>query len=165
MPPLIPAFGPTNCLAGTLEDQNVFDIGALLERGIDNSFCGNSLSTALSLVRSNDYPAATVHHPLAERLGAKPSEDDGVDGSNACTSQECRYGLPGHGKIDGNGIPLLDAERSEDIGDAANFTEEFTITDFDTLSWLVCLPNDCRLNKARLVNACLSHTSWRIIEF
>lgn len=161
MPPLISAFGPTNCLASTLEDQNVFDIGALFKRGIDNSLCGDSLSTALSLVRSNDYPAATVHHALTERLGAKPSEDDGVDRSNACASQKCCYGLPGHGKINGNSIPFLDAERPEDIGDAANFTEEFTITDFDIFSWLVCLPNDCRLNKAGLVNACMSSISWR----
>jgi hypothetical protein len=64
--------------------------------------------------------------------------------------------LPGHGKIDRNSITLLDAERPEDIGDATDFTEEFTITDLKALPWLVCFPNDCSLNKAGLVNACLT---------
>ena len=156
MPPRISAFNPINCLAGTLEDQHVFDTGALLKRGIDNSLCGNGLPTALSLIGSNDHPASAVHDSFAERLGAKPSEDDGMDCSNACASQESSHGLPGHGEIDGNGITLLDAERLEDIGNATDFAEEFTITDLKALPWLVCFPNDCNLNKAGFVNAFLT---------
>lgn len=142
MPPFVSSVCPSDGLSSAFENKDMFYFGALLKRGVDNSLCGNCLSTAPTFVRSNDHPAPTINHPLTERLGAKPSEYDRVDCSDACAGQECGYGLPGHWQVDGDGVALLDTKGPENIRDATYFTEELSIADVCSLSGLICLPDD-----------------------
>jgi hypothetical protein len=53
--------------------------------------------------------------------------------------------LPGHWKVDGNGVAFFDTEGSEYIGHPADFTEKLSITDETSFVGLVCLPDDSSL--------------------
>lgn len=145
MPPLVSSFGPLDRFSGALEHENMLYLGALLESGIDNRLGRNGLSTTFAFVGRNNHARVAIHNSFTERLGAKACKDDRVDGANACAREEGRDGLPGHWKVDRHCITLADTKRLENIGDAADFAEEFTIGDGDTLVWLVSLPDDSNL--------------------
>ena len=50
--------------------------------------------------------------------------------------------MPCHGEVDRDSVTLLDAPGLEDIGDAADFSEELGVGDFTTLTRLVGLVDD-----------------------
>ena len=88
----------------------MLDDGEIGNSCIDDGLGGDRLATATAFVGGDDDSAATVDHSLAEGLGAETGKDYRVDGSNASTCKERGGGLPGHGKVDGDSVALLDAE-------------------------------------------------------
>lgn len=126
VPPRISTLGPGDLAARSLEDENVLDQGALLERGVDDGLGRDRLSSSLALAAksqgepssqhgrrwsrdgggyalgSDDDLALAVDASVPERLGREPGEDDRVDGTDPRASQEGSRCLPGHGEIDRN---------------------------------------------------------------
>jgi hypothetical protein len=126
VPPRISTLGPSDLAARSLEDEDVLDQGALLERGVDDGLGRDRLSSSLALTArsqqepsgqhdrrwsrdggeyalgSDDDLALAVDASVPERLGREPGEDDRVDGTDPRASQEGSRCLPGHGKIDRN---------------------------------------------------------------
>ena len=66
MPPFVSTFGPWDRLSGAFEHEDVLDLGALLERGIDNRLGGNGLSAAPALIGGNDDAGLTIDNPLTK---------------------------------------------------------------------------------------------------
>jgi hypothetical protein len=145
MPPLVPAFDPSDWFSRSLEDEDVLDVGAFLEGSIDNGLGGDRLAATLALVSRNNNSAAAVDDALAQRLCAEPSKDDGVDGSDTRACQKGGNSLPGHGQIDRHGVALAHAKRLEHISDSADLTEELAVADDQTIAGFVRFPNDGRL--------------------
>jgi len=68
-----------------------------------------------------------------------------VDGADAGAGEKSGGGLPGHGEVDGDGVAFFDAHGLEDVGDAADFAEEFGVGDEFALAWFVRFPDDSGL--------------------
>jgi hypothetical protein len=76
MPPQIPPFGPGDLAASALEDKDVLDVCALLDRSVDNHLGGNSLTTTLSLVGRDNNAGLAVVDAIAEGLGREAGKYD-----------------------------------------------------------------------------------------
>lgn len=94
VPPLVPAFGHRYLVSSTLEHQNVFDFGALLQRSINNGLGRDCLSTSLALIGRDDDSAATVIGTVPQGFGGETGKDGRVDSTDSSTSKECSSGLP-----------------------------------------------------------------------
>ena len=68
-----------------------------------------------------------------------------MDGADTRAGEEDCNCLPRHRKVNRDGIAFLEAERSENIGDAADFAEELGVSDFPSLSGLISFVDDGRL--------------------
>ena len=58
------------------------------------------------------------------------------------TGKECGGSVPGHRKVDGDGVALLDAEGLEDIRDAADLAEQLAVRDKITFAWFIGFVDD-----------------------
>ena len=76
MPPFVTSFGPRNRLPGPLEDENVLDLGALLESGINDGLGGNSLSTSSALIGGDENAGLAILDAVSKGLGRETGEDD-----------------------------------------------------------------------------------------
>lgn len=142
VPPEIATLGPRHLVAGTLEDEDLLDGRAVLERSIDDGLGSDGLASTASLVGGDDDLASAVVDTVAEGLGGEAGEDDGVDGTNASAGKEGSGGLPGHGEVDGDGVALLDAQALEDVGDLADLAQELAVGDLGALTGFVRLVDD-----------------------
>lgn len=77
-----------------------------------------------------------------------------MDGTDTSTGEEGSDGLPGHRQVYGDGIAFLDAERFEDIGDAANLAEEFSVCDLAALTGLISFVDDGSLIIRLIFSGC-----------
>lgn len=148
VPPLVAPCRPRNFLSGSLQYQNVLNEGTILERSINNSLGGDRLASALALVGGDDDTAFAVLDSVTQGLGGKAGEDHRVDGADSSAGKEGGHRLPVHGKVDRDGVALLDAEALEDVGDTADFCEEFAISDFFAVGRLVCFVNNSNLTRS-----------------
>ena len=142
MPPLVAACSPGYLAACALENKNVLDVRAVLERSIDDDFSRNGLAATTTLIRSKNDLALAVDDTVAEGLGREAGEDDGVNGTDARAGEEGGNSLPGHGQVDGDGVTFLNAERLEHVRDAGNFAEKLSIRYLGTFIGLIGLIND-----------------------
>jgi hypothetical protein len=142
VPPPVAALGHRHIGSGALEDQAVGDIGALLQRIVDDLLGADELATALALVTGDDDLGLGINDPVTQRVGREAREDDRVDGTNAGAGQERHEGLGDHGEVDGDGITLLDAHLLEDVGGAADLAEELAVGQGAALADLVGLVDD-----------------------
>jgi hypothetical protein len=126
----------------------MLDGRALFQGSIGNRLERDRLPTALTLVRSDKDAGFAIVHAIAKRFRRETGEDDRVDGANASAGKEGGDGVPGHGEVDGDGVALFDAERLEDVGDAAYLVEELAIGDVGTLAGLIGLVDDGGLSSA-----------------
>lgn len=145
MPPPIPALGPGDLSAGALEDQAVGDVGALLQRLIDNLLGANDLAAALALVGRDDNLGLGVDDAVAQGIGRKAGKHNGVDSANTRAGQKSDQGLGNHGKIDGNRVALLDAHLLESVGDLRHLAEQLAVCDGAAIALIVGLIDDGRL--------------------
>jgi len=76
VPPFVTSFGPGNRFSGPLEDENVLDLGAVLESSIDNGLGGNSLSASSALVGGDEDTGLAILDAVSKRLGGETGEDD-----------------------------------------------------------------------------------------
>ena len=129
----------------------------------------NTTATASNIVpsfkdvRGEDDARAAVEHAVAQRFGREASKDDRVDSTDACAGEEGGDSLPCHREVDGDGVAFFDAERLEDIGDGADFTEEFAVRDFATFIGLIGFVYDGSLSKRFTIDRGDQHSSFAII--
>jgi hypothetical protein len=145
MPPLVTPLRPRDLVTGPLEDENMLDEWTIFESSIDNRFGGNGLSTAFAFVRRNDDARLAILDSVTKRLGREPRKDNGVNSPDTSASQERSYSMPSHRKVNRDSISLLDAETLENVCDATDLAQEFSVRDFPTLTRLISLVNDCGL--------------------
>lgn len=145
MPPLVPALCPLDLVSCPLQHKDLLNQRALREGSVHDSLGCDALPSSPSLVASDENTGFAVLYTVTKRLGGETGEDDRVDGTDTCTCKEGGDGVPGHGKIDRDGIALFDAVFLQDIGDAANFTQELSVGDESPFAWLVGLVDDSGL--------------------
>lgn len=117
-------------------------MGALLESCVHDGLRCDRLSSTLAFIGSEEYLALAVKHAITKGLGRETCEDDGVDGTDTSAGEEGGDGLPCHGQVDRDGVALLDAQRLEDIGDAAHFTEKLRVRNFPALVGFIGFVDD-----------------------
>jgi len=110
VPPSVTTLRPRNLFSGALENKDVLNVGAALERGVDDSLGCDGLPTATPFISSKDDAALAVVDAITKSLRGKASEYDRVNGTNTCTGEEGSDSLPCHGKIDRDGVALLDTK-------------------------------------------------------
>ena len=142
MPPAVTALDPVDRVAGALEDEDVLDNRAVLERGVRELLDRNGLATAAALVGGDDGAGLAVVDAVTKGLGGEAGENDGVDGAEAGAGEEGGDCLPGHGHVDGDSVTLLDAPLLENVRDAAGLAKELAIADLAALAGLISLVDD-----------------------
>lgn len=123
VPPLVATLRPRNLISCALENKDMLDVGAGLERRVDDGLGGYSLPAAATFVSGKDDAALAVDDAVTKGFRGKPSEHDRVDGTNARTGKEGSDGLPCHGKIDSDSVTFLDTKGFEYVGDAGDFMQ------------------------------------------
>ena len=88
----------------------MFHKGDIGNGRVDDGFSGDRLATTASFISCDDNSASTIEDSLSESLGAESGKDHRVYGAYTCTSEERSGGLPGHGKVNGDRVALLNAE-------------------------------------------------------
>ena len=137
VPPNVTSGSPRDFTSRPLQDKDVlYDVG-LSQSGISDRLGGDRLSTPSSLIRGDQNPGLAIVNSITEGFRRETSEDDRVYGTNTCAGEESSHGLPVHGKIDADGVTLLDTEGFENVGDSAYFAQEFGIGDVAAFAWLV----------------------------
>jgi hypothetical protein len=142
VPPVISAFSPWDLSTGSLEHETVGDVLALLERLVDDLLRADELAAALALVRGDDDLGGGVDDTIAERVGGETGEHDRVHGSDTCASQESDQRLWNHGKVESDGVALLDAHLGEDPRQAGDFSQELAVGDGAALALLIGFVDD-----------------------
>ena len=142
VPPEITTGSHVDVGAGALEDENVANIGALLESLIDDLLGADQLATALALIGGDDDLGLGIDDTVAEGVGGETGENDGVDGADSAAGKQGNDGLGNHGEVDGDGVTLLDAQVGEDMGELGDLPEELAIGDIPSLTGLVGLVDD-----------------------
>ena len=142
MPPLVAALRPRNLFSSAFKNKDVLDVGAGLERRVDDSLSGNTLPTATTFVGGKDDAALAVNDAVTKSLRGKPGEHDRMDGTDARTGEEGSDGLPCHGKIDRDSVAFLDTKGLEYIGDAGDFMQQLSVGDVSALGWFISFVYD-----------------------
>ena len=75
VPPLISALGHSNRVTGPPEDENMLNIGTLLQCRVHDGLGGNGLATALSLIASDHDAGLAVLATIAERFCREAGKD------------------------------------------------------------------------------------------
>jgi hypothetical protein len=145
---VVATFNPRYVVASPLENKDLLDEGAILDSGISDGLGCNGLATTPALVGSDEDARLAVEHAITQGLGGETGEDDGVDSANSGTGEEGGDGVPSHGEVDRDGVALLDTPRPEDVGDAADFAEQFGVGDLATLTRFVGFVDDGGLKGA-----------------
>lgn len=145
VPPLVTALYKVDRVASPLEDEDVLDARAVLDSVVRELLDRDRLSATTTLIGSDDDARLAVIDAVAERFRREASENYGVDGTNTCAGEEGSDGLPGHGKVDGDCVALLDAVGLEHVRDAADLAEELAVADLSTFTWLIGLVDDSGL--------------------
>lgn len=142
VPPQITAGNHVDVGASAAVDENIADIGALLQSIVDNLLGANELAASLTLVGSDDESGLGINDTVAESVGRETGEDDGVDGADTDTGQDSNNGFGNHGHVDGDGIALLDAGLLEDPSNLGHITKKLAVGHVAALIDLVSLVDD-----------------------
>jgi hypothetical protein len=142
VPPLVTALRPRNLISRALENKDVLDVRATVERRVDNSLGRNSLPTATPFVGSKDDATLAVIDAVTKSLRREARKHDRVDGTDARTCEEGSDGLPCHGKVDRHSVAFLDTEGFEYIGNAGDFVQQFSKADLTARAWLISFVDD-----------------------
>lgn len=126
----------------TLEDENVGDVGALLERIVDNLLGSNELTTALALIGSNDNARASVNNTVSQRVCRETGKDHGVNGTDTDTGQNGDQGLGNHGQVDGDGVTLADTHLLQGPGTFGDLAQQLAVSDIAAIGGLIGLVDD-----------------------
>ena len=145
VPPQVPTRGPGDLGTGAFEDQDAGDVRALLEGLVDDALGANDLAPPTALVRGDDDLGAGVQHPVPQRVGGEPREDDRVHGTDTRAGQEGDQSLGDHGQIDGHRVPLLDPLLLEGPGHPRDLPQQLPIGNRPALIGLVGLVDDGHL--------------------
>lgn len=136
-PPKVPALGPGHVGARSLVHDAAGDVGAPLERLVDNLLGANDLAASLALVGRDDDLGIGVDDAICQRAGREAGEDDRVACADPGHGQEGHDRLGDHRQVQGDGVALFDAVLLEDVRQAGNFTQELAVGDGPALAGLV----------------------------
>jgi hypothetical protein len=128
----------------------MFDLGAILEGGINNDIVSNGLSTSSDLIGCDQNARLAILDVVTKRLRGETSRDDGVGGIDASAGQESGDSMPGHRHADGGSVTHPDSHGAEDICYTANFTEKLSIGDFAAFTQLTGFVDDCGLSRGSI---------------
>lgn len=142
VPPQITAGNHVDVSASAAVDENVANIGALLQGIVDNLLGANELAASLALVGSDDESGLCIKDTVAESVGRETGEDDGVDGADTDTGQDSNNGFGNHGHVDGDGIALLDAGLLEDPSNLGHVAKKLAVGHVAAIVDLVSLVDD-----------------------
>ncbi|KAI3481860.1 hypothetical protein L1887_55509 [Cichorium endivia] len=142
VPPDVALVVKADLAAGALDDDDVLNLGALLERRIDDALGGDVAPTALAFVGGDDDARAAVVGAVAQRVRREAGKDDRVDGTNARTREQGDGRLGNHGEVDDDRVALPHAERLEHVGGLRDLDEQLRVGDLLRLAGLVGLVDD-----------------------
>ncbi len=139
VPPPVTPLRPWNLISRALENKDVLDLRAALERRVDNSLGRNSLPSATPFDGSKDDTTLAVIDTVTKGVCRKASEYHKVNGTDAGTCEEGGDGLPCHGQVDRDSVPLLDTEGFE------HAALQFSKAGLTACAWLISFVDDCGL--------------------
>lgn len=142
VPPQITAGDHVNVGAGAAVDEDVADVGALLQGIVDNLLGADELATSLAFVGGDDEPGLGIKDTVPESVGGEAGKDNGVDGADTNTGQDGDDGLGDHGHVDGDGVTLLNAGLLQDPGDLGDVAEKLAVGDVAAIVDLVGLVDE-----------------------
>lgn len=142
VPPEVPSGRHGHVGTGAFEDKDMADVGALLQRIVDNLLCANQLSTALALISSDDNLALGVDDTIAEGVGRETGEDNRVDGANSAAGEEGNKSLGNHGEVDGDGVSLTHTHVLQHICQLGDLAQELAVGHVAATIGLVGLIDD-----------------------
>lgn len=149
MPPLVPSLGPWNLVASALENEDVFNMGNLLDGCVGDNLGGNCLTTTATLVGGDQHARLAINHTIPQRLCRETGENNRVHSTDTGACKEGGNSLPCHGEIDRDIVALLNAEVLEHIRDTANFAQKLGVGDVASLVGLIRFIDDRSL---RVIN-------------
>jgi hypothetical protein len=130
MPPDIPSRFHRHRLLGALKHHHAFNRRRAHGQGrVHVVLQRHRLPPPPTAVCGDDVRGTAIQHPIINRIGAEPTENDAVHRSNAGTSQHRNGRLWNHRHVNNDAIPRLDALREEHIGSAGHFVLQFAISD------------------------------------
>lgn len=142
VPPQVAAGCEGDVGASALVYQAAGNIGALLQRIVDNLLGANQLAAALALVGGDDDLGVGIDNTVPEGVGGEASKNDRVDGADTHTGEQGDESLGNHGEVDGDGVALADAHLLQDPGGLGDIPEQLAVGDIAALACLVCLVDD-----------------------
>ncbi len=110
-----------------LDDDDVLDRRRRAQRLVGRLLQRHDLTAAPAAVRRNQERSLLVVDAVAERLCAEASEHDAVDGADARAREHRDRELRDEGKVYGDPVAALHAERLEDVREAADLAEEIEV--------------------------------------
>ena len=113
---------------GPLQDDAVLRLRRGQRDGlVEHRLVGNDAAGLETARRGNDDFRPGVGDPLGQLRRGKPSEDDGVDGTDAGTGQHGHDGFRHHRHVDDDAVALRHAQRDEHTGEARRFVSQLAV--------------------------------------
>lgn len=128
--------------AGALEDEDVGDIGALLERVVDNLLGADELATTLPLICRDDDAGAGINDTISQGVGREASKDYGVNSTNTDTGENGDDSLGNHGQIDGDCVPLANTHLLQSPCCLGDLAQQLAVGDISAILGLIGLVDD-----------------------
>lgn len=148
MPPEITALGPGDLSTCTTENEAVADVGAFLERVIDDLLGADRFSASTTFVGGEDDVGLRIVDSITERFRGETGKDDRVEGTETDDCEEGNNGFGDHGHVNCDGIALFHAQFLEDIGHFADLTVQFAIGDVSALIGFIGFVNNRNLRES-----------------
>src|SRR5690606_22847099 len=98
------------------ENNNAGNVGAAVERLIDDAFEVDDLLTPTSAIGCYDDAGSGIGNTIDQRLGRKAGKDNGMNCANAGAREDRKYELRDHGEVDTYPVTLFDALSFQHIG-------------------------------------------------
>mmetsp|Transcript_11143 Transcript_11143/g.25229 ORF Transcript_11143/g.25229 Transcript_11143/m.25229 type:complete len:580 (+) Transcript_11143:1307-3046(+) len=133
---------------GVIVHDDAFDVHALvlaeLDARVHHLLDGDGLGASHGTRGCENHLWFGVDEPAGERVGGEACEDDGVHGANARTREHRDDKVRHHGKVDGDVVPLSDADAPEVVGELADALFELRPRHDFVLVRFVSLPQQSR---------------------
>jgi hypothetical protein len=95
------------------------------DRFVEQALVGYCLAAAHAGIRGDDQFRGRVVDTRGQRSGSKATEDDRVDGADACAGEHGEHRLGDHRHVDQDAVALADAQALHDRRHAHDFLLEF----------------------------------------
>ena len=121
-------------LTGATQHHHVLDAGGRGERVVSIDLERNDRTTAVAAVGGDQNFGAGVVDPVAERLGRETSEDDSVNGADACACQHRHGDFRYHREVDGDPVATAHTQTLQDVGELVHVAVQLAVGEAPHLS-------------------------------